>query len=579
MASRLGWSGGALCYSLPYDKLFIFSVFAECFPSKTISTIGLMVAELLLAVAGVIDGCIKLANKVITTYQSYRGADELVNERLVLVQALWTKLEIQLNFLKKISSQLDEELAQSHLDLLEILNGKLLQAVARLNVSTSSPSDDSTLNQKTSEVWRKWRFSLAKKGLDELVTELEAWRSRFDPTWYLIILMSSNTLDTALKETDTKTTESTSVCSSPSPLDSMLALRQAISSPKTSFSGESQPKTSLNLDAAGLRGATETPIPFSSARSIVRAGSNSLLIAESVNAPPGTISQVKVDVENLARRLQQVDPQTFGLLRCYGLLKHQDPATKGLKYIEVVYRAPQDANPPMTLRQLLLRHHPVSASAIVRTAKQLVYSISYIHTCDFVHKNIRPDNILVFSDANSSLGTSYLLGFNQFRSTHFQTNLLGDAAWHRNLYRHPERQGNLVQERYVMQHDIYSLGVCLLELGLWRSFVWYPDKSPSDTAAPVPGISLGLALSDSHFQKNNTGGDGRLKEHLVGMAKTILPSRLGDLYTDVVVRCLTCLDPENEVFGSQEQYLDEDGIVVGVRFIESILDKICQIVV
>ncbi|KAG7135576.1 hypothetical protein HYQ45_006656 [Verticillium longisporum] len=118
-----------------------------------------MVAELLLAVAGVIDGCIKLANKVITTYQSYRGADELINERLVLVQALWTKLEIQLNFLKRISSQLDEELAQSHLDLLEILNGKLLQAVARLNVSTSSASDDSTFKQKTSEVWRKWRFS------------------------------------------------------------------------------------------------------------------------------------------------------------------------------------------------------------------------------------------------------------------------------------------------------------------------------------------------------------------------------------------------------------------------------------
>ncbi|KAG7122788.1 hypothetical protein HYQ44_003686 [Verticillium longisporum] len=159
MASRLRWCGGALCYSLPYDKLFILSVLAEYFPSKIISTIGLMVAELLLAVAGVIDGCIKLANKVITTYQSYRGADELINERLVLVQALWTKLEIQLNFLKRISSQLDEELAQSHLDLLEILNGKLLQAVARLNVSTSSASDDSTFKQKTSEVWRKWRFS------------------------------------------------------------------------------------------------------------------------------------------------------------------------------------------------------------------------------------------------------------------------------------------------------------------------------------------------------------------------------------------------------------------------------------
>ena len=32
-----------------------------------------------------------------------------------------------------------------------------------------------------------------------------------------------------------------------------------------------------------------------------------------------------------------------------------------------------------------------------------------------------------------------------------------------------------------MQHDVYSLGVCLLEIGLWRSFVAYSSDS-----APVP---------------------------------------------------------------------------------------------
>ncbi|KAM0277816.1 hypothetical protein ACHAQH_005520 [Verticillium albo-atrum] len=537
-----------------------------------------MVAELLLAVAGVVDGCIKLANKVITTYQTYRGADDLINERLVLVEGLWTKLEIQFNFLKRISHHLDENLARSHLDLLEILNGKLLQAVARLDISTFSTAEVSVLKQKTSEVWRKWRFSVAKKGLDELVTELEAWRSRFDPTWYLIILMSSHTLDTAIEEMNPKPTRPTSLSSSSSPLDSMYALRQAINPPISSLGG-SRPKTSLNLDAAGLRGAAETPIPFSSARAITRVGSTSLLIAESINPPPGTISQVKADVENLARRLQQVDPQTFGLLRCYGLLKHQDPTTKGLKYIEVVYRAPTESKPPTSLRQLLLQTSPVSVTAIVRTAKQLVHSVSYIHACDFVHKNIRPDNILVFAGAESSLGVSYLLGFNQFRSAHFQTNLLGDAAWHRNLYRHPERQGNLVRERYVMQHDIYSLGVCLLELGLWQSFVWYPKDSRDDNAAPVAGLPLGMTIRDTDFQKTGAGVEGWVKEHLVAMAKTKLPPRLGDLYTDVVVTCLTCLDDDNEVFSNEEQFLDEDGITVGVRFVESILAKISQIVI
>lgn len=49
----------------------------------------------------------------------------------------------------------------------------------------------------------------------------------------------------------------------------------------------------------------------------------------------------------------------------------------------------------------------------------------------------------------------------------------GDDKWQDNLYRHPERQGKNPEESYTMHHDVYSLGVCLLEIGLWTSFVKY----------------------------------------------------------------------------------------------------------
>jgi hypothetical protein len=49
-------------------------------------------------------------------------------------------------------------------------------------------------------------------------------------------------------------------------------------------------------------------------------------------------------------------------------------------------------------------------------------------------------------------------------------------AWDRNVYRHPLRQGDRPAEAYRMQHDIYSLGVCLLEIGLWESFVEYTTE-------------------------------------------------------------------------------------------------------
>ena len=64
-----------------------------------------------------------------------------------------------------------------------------------------------------------------------------------------------------------------------------------------------------------------------------------------------------------------------------------------------------------------------------------------------------------------------------------------------------------------------------------------------------------------------------IKEHLVGLARKKLPLSLGEMYADVVVTCLTCLDEDNEDFagGQDESLLDEDGIVVGTRFIERVL--------
>ena len=45
----------------------------------------------------------------------------------------------------------------------------------------------------------------------------------------------------------------------------------------------------------------------------------------------------------------------------------------------------------------------------------------------------------------------------------------GDHEWRRNIYRHPQRQGLQMETRYHLGHDLYSLGVCLLKLGLWET--------------------------------------------------------------------------------------------------------------
>jgi len=485
------------------------------------------------------------------------------------VEDHWRKLQVKLAVLGKISDQLGNDLAQSQFNLLHKLQGKLLQATSLIE---SLRPKGRTSRRSALEILRKLKYSvILKDSLDELVADLEAWQIRFDPTWYLTLIMGGIDIGSCVAESSK---EQTDLGNDTSTLNNVLALRATIKSEDCTGSHDAGTKVSINRDSGGLKDATETSIPFSAARVILRKGFTKLLIGEAVDPLSLDISLVKGNVESLARRLRQIDPDTFGLLRCYGIIKHL--STSGhLQSIDMLYETPKGSTAPTSLRQLLLQQKPVSISAIITMAKQLVQSVCYIHACDFVHKNIRPENVLVFPGSTSQLGSSFLLGFNQFRNTTFQTNLIGDPAWHRNLYRHPHRQGTLVQDRYVMQHDIYSLGVCLLEIGLWRPFVWYPNDSGN--GAPVPGFTLGLDLSDELFESPKSIDALQIKEHLVKLAQRELPPRLGDLYTEIVLACLKCLDPGNAAFGDEQVLADEDGILVGVRFIENILVRVNEI--
>jgi hypothetical protein len=112
-----------------------------------------------------------------------------------------------------------------------------------------------------------------------------------------------------------------------------------------------------------------------------------------------------------------------------------------------------------------------------------------------------------------------------------------------------------------MQHDTYSLGVVLLEIGLWISFVLYDQGE--GTASPVQNDILGPV--DLARPRNPHGSASRNKLELEDLAIRELPSRLGKRYTDVVLLCLRCLDSgsganhEGQGFGvGAADYTDED---------------------
>ena len=74
--------------------------------------------------------------------------------------------------------------------------------------------------------------------------------------------------------------------------------------------------------------------------------------------------------------------------------------------------------------------------------------------------------------------------------------------------------------------------------------------------------------------KDDRARANKTKTALVAMANTRLASRVGQAYADIVVSCLTCMDPDWNMMGEEINLKDKDGIIIGKRYIEQIVHHI-----
>lgn len=91
------------------------------------------------------------------------------------------------------------------------------------------------------------------------------------------------------------------------------------------------------------------------------------------------------------------------------------------------------------------------------------------------------------------------------------------------VYRHPERYGE-PDTSFTKTHDIYSLGVVLLEIGLWQTAKEMYDEVVEDEydGKPPP---RGLPPD-------------KMQEFFLPEAKDRLAHRMGSSYQEAVVACL-----------------------------------------
>jgi len=456
----------------------------------------------ILGLIGTIDAIYKWGKKLVATCNALAQADSRLRDSIVRVEACWLKIETQIEVVRKLEPQLNDSHKQVQQQILETTLLKLEAANVKLAglIKKSDASSDCLGERAVVVEARRFKYAILRDSLAEAIGELEIWQGILDPSWFLMIKIAGPEVDQQLsimaKQQPASTQKVTTAI-----IPAARYLRRALN---TTDNDTTQGTVFLPLD--GLMAESVQCLTLSPAYIARRAVKGQLVVLDPITCTSkANVNYVLRDIRDFARRLRHADPFNFGLLQCKGILRENsdDASIKSAETktvvtptgLSFVFNLPPTHPHAQSLRHRLLsgpggKHD--SLSARFDLARQLVKAVSYVHLFGFVHKNIRPEIILILStgihghadggdEASANAETAVLVGFDVLRDAEGKTHRLGDDDWEKNLYRHPQRQGRMPEMDYNMRHDIYSLGVCLLEIGLWESLIEYDKTSATKT--------------------------------------------------------------------------------------------------
>jgi hypothetical protein len=144
-----------------------------------------------------------------------------------------------------------------------------------------------------------------------------------------------------------------------------------------------------------------------------------------------------------------------------------------------------------------------------------------------------------------------------------------NAEWDYDMYRHPKRQMPQAPDAtHHFSHDIYSLGVTLLEIGMWEPLI-VPVANDSDNMQ----VSAAFRAEAEKLGLRPNQGPGRVLEAdevqqvLISLAQHYLPTRMGPRYSDIVISCLKCVEESfagHADFSAMENDITERYVVKGL---------------
>lgn len=174
----------------------------------------------------------------------------------------------------------------------------------------------------------------------------------------------------------------------------------------------------------------------------------------------------------------------FLTLNCVGYFSEPSRYRFGLKF-ELPARH-ENSPEPITLWSALKsgKMYRLPLQQRLGLAKQISKALLNWHMAGWHHQEISSRNIHFFSTPESpepDFTAPYLCGFDFSRESGKISTIREPKDMEFSVYRHPERQFDTTSA-HRLRHDIYSLGVVLLDLGLWDD----PEESWKSTMDNKP---------------------------------------------------------------------------------------------
>lgn len=156
-------------------------------------------------------------------------------------------------------------------------------------------------------------------------------------------------------------------------------------------------------------------------------------------------------------------------------------------------------------------------------ALNLAKAILALHLSHQVHGRINPENIFFdLSSADDSaseeeaLATPLLAGFEILRDVGGKSDYLDEENFFQRVYLHPDRHPTGSQKAHQRRpHDIFSLGLVLIEIGLWQRFHYMQKYQELSTDLERQAFAARLRKAFSRERLGRVGDMGRIYHTIV----------------------------------------------------------------